>query len=201
MDKLYSEFNNKHQLHALDQNIDVKRFETDAVYRHETILGLSDSLDTFKLACSLAKFYSLDLWDVYMSLTRNLFLEHAAGSSSITLTELETHLKPLSPLLHRKLDRFAAIMRDQVLVTISGADLDTLAVYFTVLNDPQSQCHVKLIGKLKSADFNLAGFDYKVTQALDFRKIEKMRSFGQRFTYSFLYSFLAKSKLNIEKKN
>lgn len=160
IDKLYAEFNNQRQLYELNQNIDVRRFESDQVYRTETILGLSDSLDTFRLACSLAKFYSLDLWDVYMSFARNLFLEHA--QLGIGLDDLETHLKPLVGVLHRKLDRFATIMHDDVFTTIDGRDLDKLATYFTILNDASSQAHVKLIRKLKSVDFT-NGFDYKVS--------------------------------------
>lgn len=94
-----------------------------------------------------------------MSFTRNLFLEHEI--LGVALDEVETHLKPLSSVLHRKFDRFAAIMNDDVLSTINGCDLDKLATYFTILNDSNSQAHVKLIKKLKSVDF-ANGINYKV---------------------------------------
>jgi hypothetical protein len=138
----------------------VKRFESDTVYRNETILGLSDSPDTFKLACSLAKFYSLDLWEVYMSFTRNLFLDYE--QLGLSLDDVQTHVKPLLSVLNRKFERFSAIMKEEILEKINGRDLDRLIAYYTILNDKDSQVHVKLLNKIKSVDFT-EGFDYKVT--------------------------------------
>lgn len=139
------------------------------MYRNETILGLSDSLDTFKLACSLAKFYGLDLWEVYVSFARNLLFEYE--QLGLTLQDVETHIKPLLSVLHRRFDRFSSMMRDDILSKIEGGDLDKLTTYFTLLNDPDSQAHIKLLRKLKSVDF-AGGFDYKLFMEKPLEAIE-----------------------------
>lgn len=158
IEKLYSEFNHKTQLQNLNQNIDLNRFEIDTTYRNETILGLSDDLHTFKLACSLAKFYSVDLWEVYMSFTKNLFLDYE--HIGLSLEELESNIKPLLPVLNRKFESFSLILSENILSKIDGKNLDKLVTYYKILNDQDSQTHVKLLKKLKSADF-VSAFDYK----------------------------------------
>lgn len=159
IDKLYSEHTNKTHLQDLNQNIDLSRFESDETYRNETILGLSDSLDTFKLACSLAKFYSLDLWEVYMSFARSLLIEYE--QMGMSLDQVETHIKPLLPVLGRKFDKFSATLYADVFGKIDGRDLDKLITFYTLLNNADGQSHVKLLRKIKSVDFT-SRFDYKV---------------------------------------
>lgn len=158
-DRIYADFNHKTQLDDLNQGIDLRRFETDASYRYETILGLSIDVSTFKLACSLAKFYSLDLWEVYASYVKYLVLEH--DLVGLTLAQVDDQVKPLLPVLNQKFDQFASMMNQDIMPTIEGTNLDKLITFYTMLND---QTNVKLLKKLKSVnltDSDARGMDYK----------------------------------------
>lgn len=95
-----------------------------------------------------------------MSFTRNLFLDYE--QLGLSLDDVQTHVKPLLSVLNRKFERFSAIMNEEILEKINGRDLDRLIAYYTILNDKDSQVHVKLLNKIKSVDFT-EGFDYKVT--------------------------------------
>ena len=157
VNKLYTEFNQKNMLDELKLGIDLKRFETDPVYKRETILDLSIDLHTFQLACSLARFYEQDVWKVYMTFTEYFLIEHE--SAGVLLDGVEKKINPLLPVLKSRMSEFAANMETNVLSLIDGKDLAKQVVYYTILGTDTSMLHVKILTKLQS--LSLESLDYK----------------------------------------
>ena len=129
MNKTYTAYKQSKALEELNAGIDLKRFELDEVYKNDTIIGLSMDVGTFELACSLAKFYSFDLWKVYMT-----FSEYMMGENeSCTLEEIQAKLTPLVDTLQVREEMFLAAMGSNVLPLIDGKDLDKLNLYYSLL--------------------------------------------------------------------
>ena len=141
----------------LNAGIDLKRFETDQSYKHDTIMGLCLDVKTFDLACSLARFYSFDVWKVYMSFTEYLLTE----VTDMDLIEIDKKLQPLLSILRTKPDLFKSSMFDNVYTLIDGLDLDKLIIFYSLLDgvDQDAITHVKILKKLKTLSLN--GLDYK----------------------------------------
>ena len=157
VNKLYTEFNQNNTLKNLELGIDLKRFETDETYKHETILGLSMDVSTFQLACSLAKFYSFDTWKIYMSFTEYLIPEHE--SAGVPFAKIESKIAPLLPVLKSRMAEFKKNMVNNVLPFINGNDIDKLILFYGFIDDEESQNHAKCLKKLKS--INLHDLNYK----------------------------------------
>ena len=157
INKLYTEYNQNNSLKELNAGIDLKRFETDQSYKHDTIMGLCLDVKTFDLACSLARFYSFDIWKVYMSFTEYLLTE----VSDMDLTEIDKKLQPLLSILKTKPDQFKSSMFDNVYTLIDGLDLDKLVLFYSLLDgvDQDAITHVKILKKIKTLSLN--GLDYK----------------------------------------
>ncbi|CAF1011878.1 unnamed protein product, partial [Brachionus calyciflorus] len=167
INKQFTEFDHHNQLEHLNAGIDLDRFERDEIYKEETILGLSMDLNRFKLACSLAKFYSVDLWKVYLSFTEYLLCD----STDLTLDQIETNLKPLTHVLAQRMDEYKKSMNERVYDFIDGKQLDKLILFYELLGDNESEVHVKNLKKLKSADLG-PDFDYKEMLKRPFEIIE-----------------------------
>ena len=148
LNRSYIEYNQNSELDRLDMGIDLKRFDTDQKYKHETILGLSMDLKTFSLACSLAKFYEFDLWTVYMSFTEYLFTDEA--NADLELTRIEELIRPLMPVLKQKRDEYESAMFKSVFSYIDGSDLEKMSLFYKLLENDKSDVHLRIIKKLKS---------------------------------------------------
>lgn len=131
INKAYTEYKQNNALEELNAGIDLKRFESDESYKNDTIIGLSMDLKTFELACSLAKFYSFDIWIVYMTFTEYMLTENETA----TLEEIEAKLNPLVDTLKIKNDEFLKVMNKNVLPIIDGKDLDKLTIYYNLLGN------------------------------------------------------------------
>ncbi|KAG8445663.1 hypothetical protein GDO86_010442 [Hymenochirus boettgeri] len=154
-------------LHGLGRGVDVQRFATDAQYKTETILGLTETLEesVYSIALSLAQRYQVPLWEVYMT-----HLEYLFSDSGLSTAEIEGRAQTLGLLdtLKTNPGSFYEHMTKYVYPTIEGKDLQRLLYYFTLLENcacsqfvkhaikPDS--HIKLIKKLKAV---ASGLDYK----------------------------------------
>jgi hypothetical protein len=163
LNRAYIEFNQTSELQRLEMGIDLKRFETDQQYKHETILGLSEDIATFGLAVSLAKFYEFDLWMVYMSFTKYLLTDEQ--NEEMSLDKIEEHVKPLLSVLRQKSEEYDSVMFKKIYRCIEGTDLNKLSTFYTLLSNNESELHVKTIKKLKS--LNLAD----ETQKIDYKNL------------------------------
>ncbi|XP_014882775.1 neuroblastoma-amplified sequence-like, partial [Poecilia latipinna] len=72
-----TDFTQAQVLQGLGRGVDVQRFSSDLEYKKNTILGLTETLDdsVYRIALSLAKRYSVPLWEVYMTHLEFLFTE------------------------------------------------------------------------------------------------------------------------------
>lgn len=192
INRSFTEFKQNRKLKELNAGIDLKRFETDQIYKQDTILGLSMDIKTFELSCSLAKFYAFDLWMVYMSFTEYLF---EISPSKIGLNELENKVKPLLPLLISRRDEFTRNMINSVLPLIDGKDLNTMIVFYELLMDDTSDFNVKIIKKLKAID--LGSIDYKKLLS---HPLETIEVYLDDSNQQFFAKLLPKLPTNFENK-
>jgi neuroblastoma-amplified sequence len=190
---LYTEFNQNNTLEQLKLGIDLKRFETDQQYKSETILGLSMDIKTFQLACSLARFYSLDIWKVYMSFTEYILIEHE--SVGIDLESVEKKISPLLSVLKSKKNEFESIMDKNVLPLIDGKELQKLLVFYSLLGDEFGNLHVKTLKKLIS--LNLESLNYKKLLENPLECIDEYLDDGNLKVFEKLLPKLPVKNLNI----
>ncbi|RNA26743.1 neuroblastoma-amplified sequence, partial [Brachionus plicatilis] len=167
INRKFTQYDHHNQMEHLNAGIDLDRFETDQTYKEETILGLSMDYRQFKLACSLAKFYSVDLWKVYMAFTEYMLCD----VTDLDLDKIEADLKPLTGLLTQRMEEYKENMSQRVYEFLDGKNLDKLAIFYSLLSDPESDVHVKNIKKLKSIQIG-ANFDYKEMLKKPFEVIE-----------------------------
>ena len=167
INRRFTEYDHHNQMEHLNAGIDLKRFETDQIYKEETILGLSMDYNQFKLACSLAKFYSVDLWKVYMAFTEYMLCD----VTDLDLDQIQTDLKPLTGLLTQRNEDYKENMNKRVYEFLDGKNLDKLILYYSLLNDSESDLHVKNLKKLKSVHIS-PNFDYKEMLKRPFEVIE-----------------------------
>lgn len=124
-------------LQELNAGIDLGRFEADAAYKEDTILGLSMAVETFELACSLAKFYAFDVWHVYMAFGEHLLTECDTDTGAgYSLDEIRAKLAPFVDTLRARGQPFLDTMQINILPMIAGTDLDKLSLYFNLLGEP-----------------------------------------------------------------
>uniref|UniRef100_A0A7N8WRD2 NBAS subunit of NRZ tethering complex n=1 Tax=Mastacembelus armatus TaxID=205130 RepID=A0A7N8WRD2_9TELE len=163
--KIY--FTQAQVLQGLGRGVDVQRFSSDSNYKKETILGLTETLDdsVYRIALSLAKRYSVPLWEVYMTHLEFLFTD-----SSLSTKEIESRSESLGlfDILKHNPQAFYSHMTKYVLPTVEGTDMARLLYYYTLLDaagcEPyvtttiKPDSHVKLLKKLRAV---ASGLDYR----------------------------------------
>uniref|UniRef100_A0A3P9LQ30 NBAS subunit of NRZ tethering complex n=1 Tax=Oryzias latipes TaxID=8090 RepID=A0A3P9LQ30_ORYLA len=153
-----TDFTQAQVLQGLGRGVDVNRFSCDSDYKKATILGLTETLDdsVYRIALSLAKRYSISLWEVYMTHLEFLFTD-----SSLSTKEIEARSDSLRLFETLKSDpeAFHTHMTKYVFPTVEGTDLGRLLYYYTLLDtagcEPyvlatiKPNSHVKLLKKLR----------------------------------------------------
>uniref|UniRef100_A0A8D3E6X3 NBAS subunit of NRZ tethering complex n=1 Tax=Scophthalmus maximus TaxID=52904 RepID=A0A8D3E6X3_SCOMX len=164
-----TDFTQAQVLQGLGRGVDVQRFSSDCDYKKETILGLTETLDdgVYRIALSLAKRYSVPLWEVYMTHLEFLFTDSGLSTKDI---ESRSDSLRLFDTLKINPQAFYSHMTKYVLPTVEGTDLGRLLYYYTLLNaagcEPhvtttiKPDSHVKLLKKLRA-----------VANGLDYRKL------------------------------
>ncbi|XP_069014456.1 NBAS subunit of NRZ tethering complex [Embiotoca jacksoni] len=154
-----TDFTQAQVLQGLGRGVDVKRFSSDSDYKKETILGLTETLEdgVYRIALSLAKRYSVPLWEVYMTHLEFLFTD-----SGLSTKDIETRNESLGlfETLKSNPQAFYGHMTKYVLPTVEGTDLGRLLYYYTLLDaagcEPyvtttiKPDSHVKLLKKLRA---------------------------------------------------
>ncbi|KAM9782609.1 NBAS subunit of NRZ tethering complex [Neosynchiropus ocellatus] len=171
--KVYNErltdFTQAQVLQGLGRGVDVQRFSSDSDYKKETILGLTETLDdsVYKISVSLAKRYSVPLWEVYMTHLEFLFTD-----SGLSTKDIEARSVSLGLFDTLKIDpqSFYSHMNKYVLPSVAGTDLNRLLYYYTLLDGAgcelhvpatiKPETHVKLLKKLRA-----------VANGLNYRKL------------------------------
>lgn len=169
--RLYNErltdFTQAQVLQGLGRGVDVQRFSSDPDYKKETILGLTETLDdsVYKIALSLAKRYSVPLWEVCMTHLEFLFTDSGLSTKEI---ESRSDFLGLFETLKRDPQAFYTHMTKYVLPTVEGSDQARLLYYYTLLDaagcEPfvtaaiKPESHVKLLKKLRAV---AAGLNYR----------------------------------------
>uniref|UniRef100_G3PAX7 NBAS subunit of NRZ tethering complex n=1 Tax=Gasterosteus aculeatus aculeatus TaxID=481459 RepID=G3PAX7_GASAC len=163
------DFTQAQVLQGLGRGVDVQRFSSDADYKKETILGLSETLEeeVYRIALSLAKRYSVPLWEVYMTHLEFLFTDSGLSTDAI---ESRSKSLGLFDTLKRDPEAFYGHMTKYVLPTVEGSDQGRLLYYYTLLEaagcEPyvtttiKPDSHVKLLKKLRT-----------VANGLNYRKL------------------------------
>uniref|UniRef100_A0A671WBN1 NBAS subunit of NRZ tethering complex n=1 Tax=Sparus aurata TaxID=8175 RepID=A0A671WBN1_SPAAU len=156
-----TDFTQAQVLQGLGRGVDVQRFSSDSDYKKETILGLTETLDdgVYKIALSLAKRYSVPLWEVYMTHLEFLFTDSGYNLSTKDI-ESRSESLGLFDTLKCNPQAFYRHMTKYVLPTVEGTDQARLLYYYTLLDaagcEPfvttiiKPESHVKLLKKLRA---------------------------------------------------
>ncbi|CAL9692306.1 unnamed protein product [Knipowitschia caucasica] len=161
------DFTQAQVLQGLGRGVDVSRFSSDADYKKETILGLTETLDdgVYKIAMSLAKRYSVPLWEVYMTHFEFLFTDSGLSTKDI---ESRSDFLGLFETLKNDPEAFHSHMNKYVLPSVEASDMGRLLYYYTLLDAAgchpyvsttiKPDSHVKLLKKLRAV---ASGLDYR----------------------------------------
>ncbi|KAM8832299.1 NBAS subunit of NRZ tethering complex isoform 1-T1 [Spinachia spinachia] len=161
------DFTQAQVLQGLGRGVDVQRFSSDADYKKETILGLSETLeeDVYRIALTLAKRYSVPLREVYMTHLEFLFTDSGLSTNDI---ESRSESLGLFDTLKHDPEAFYGHMTKYVLPTVEGSDQGRLLYYYTLLEaagcEPyvttiiKPDSHVKLLKKLRTV---ASGLNYR----------------------------------------
>ncbi|KAM7368017.1 hypothetical protein PAMP_014272 [Pampus punctatissimus] len=164
-----TDFTQAQVLQGLGRGVDVQRFSSDSDYKKETILGLTETLDdsVYRISVSLAKRYSVPLWEVYMTHLEFLFTDSGLSTKDI---ESRSEFLSLFDTLKCNPQAFCSHMNKYVLPSVEGTDLGRLLYYYTLLDaagcEPyvttiiKPDSHVKLLKKLRA-----------VANGLNYRKL------------------------------
>ncbi|XP_035535019.1 neuroblastoma-amplified sequence [Morone saxatilis] len=164
-----TDFTQAQVLQGLGRGVDVQRFSSDSNYKKETILGLTETLDdgVYRIALSLAKRYSVPLWEVYMTHLEFLFTDSGLSTKDI---ESRSESLGLFDTLKCNPQAFYSHMTKYVLPSVEGTDQGRLLYYYTLLDaagcEPhvttiiKPDSHVKLLKKLRA-----------VANGLNYRKL------------------------------
>uniref|UniRef100_A0A8C4NHH4 NBAS subunit of NRZ tethering complex n=1 Tax=Dicentrarchus labrax TaxID=13489 RepID=A0A8C4NHH4_DICLA len=164
-----TDFTQAQVLQGLGRGVDVQRFSSDSDYKKETILGLTETLDdgVYRIALSLAKRYSVPLWEVYMTHLEFLFTDSGLSTKDI---ESRSELLGLFDTLKCNPQAFYSHMTKYVLPSVEGTDQGRLLYYYSLLDaagcEPyvttiiKPDSHVKLLKKLRA-----------VANGLNYRKL------------------------------
>uniref|UniRef100_A0A673CVY3 NBAS subunit of NRZ tethering complex n=1 Tax=Sphaeramia orbicularis TaxID=375764 RepID=A0A673CVY3_9TELE len=162
-----TDFTQAQVLQGLGRGVDIQRFSSDPDYKKETILGLTETLDdgVYRIALSLAKRYSVPLWEVYMTHLEFLFTDSGLSTKDI---ESRSQSLGLFDTLKCNPQAFYSHMTKYVLPSVEGTDMDRLLYYYTLLDaagcEPfvstiiKPDSHVKLLKKLRAVAI---GLDYR----------------------------------------
>nr|XP_061784995.1 NBAS subunit of NRZ tethering complex-like isoform X2 [Nerophis lumbriciformis] len=155
-----TDFTQAQVLQGLGRGVDVQRFSSDLDYKKETILGLAETLDdsVYGISMSLAKRYSVPLWEVHMTHLEFLFTD-----SGLSTKDLESRSESLGlfQTLKSNPQAFYSHMNKYVLPSVEGSDLSRLLYYYTLLDAAgceafmagaaiKPESHVKLLKKLRA---------------------------------------------------
>uniref|UniRef100_A0A8C4GW67 NBAS subunit of NRZ tethering complex n=1 Tax=Dicentrarchus labrax TaxID=13489 RepID=A0A8C4GW67_DICLA len=166
-----TDFTQAQVLQGLGRGVDVQRFSSDSDYKKETILGLTETLDdgVYRIALSLAKRYSVPLWEVYMTHLEFLFTDSGYILSTKDI-ESRSELLGLFDTLKCNPQAFYSHMTKYVLPSVEGTDQGRLLYYYSLLDaagcEPyvttiiKPDSHVKLLKKLRA-----------VANGLNYRKL------------------------------
>ncbi|XP_033846650.1 NBAS subunit of NRZ tethering complex [Periophthalmus magnuspinnatus] len=161
------DFTQAQVLQGLGRGVDVPRFSSDADYKKETILGLTETLDdgVYKIALSLAKRYSVPLWEVYMTHLEFLFTDSGLSTKDI---ESRSDSLGLFETLKSDPEAFHSHMNKYVLPSVEASDMGRLLYYYTLLDAAgchpyvstaiKPDTHVKLLKKLRAV---ASGLNYR----------------------------------------
>ncbi|XP_072297684.1 NBAS subunit of NRZ tethering complex [Eucyclogobius newberryi] len=161
------DFTQAQVLQGLGRGVDVSRFSSDADYKKETILGLTETLDdgVYKIALSLAKRYSVPQWEVYMTHLEFLFTDSGLSTKDI---ESCNDSRGLFDTLKSDPEAFHSHMNKYVLPSVDAKDMGRLLYYYTLLDAAgchpyvstaiKPDSHVKLLKKLRAV---ASGLDYR----------------------------------------
>ena len=164
MNKFYTVYCQTEALKTLNLGIDLHRFDADATYRDQTIMGLTDETATFELTCSLARFYGLDLWRVYL----NYVDAQMQNERNETCAQLTTQFAPLLPLLTSRMDAFKEHMFENVWPLVAGTELDKLALYYSLFaGDAHSEAHAKALQKIQELELGTQPPSLDYTELLE----------------------------------
>ncbi|XP_062293103.1 NBAS subunit of NRZ tethering complex isoform X1 [Scomber scombrus] len=164
-----TDFTQAQVLQGLGRGVDVQRFSSDSDYKKETILGLTETLDdnVYRISVSLAKRYSVPLWEVYMTHLEFLFTDSGLSTKDI---ESRSESLGLFDTLKCNPQAFNSHMNKYVLPSVEGTDLGRLLYYYTLLEAAgcehyitttiKPDSHVKLLKKLQA-----------VAKGLNYRKL------------------------------
>ncbi|XP_054617752.1 NBAS subunit of NRZ tethering complex isoform X3 [Dunckerocampus dactyliophorus] len=155
-----TDFTQAQVLQGLGRGVDVQRFSSDPDYKKETILGLAETLDhsVYSISLSLAKRYSVSLWEVHMTHLEFLFTDSGLSTKDI---ESRSESLGLFQTLKSNPQAFSSHMSKYVLPSVEGSDLGRLLYYYTLLDaagcEPyvvgaaiKPESHVKLLKKLRA---------------------------------------------------
>ncbi|XP_033932353.1 NBAS subunit of NRZ tethering complex isoform X2 [Pseudochaenichthys georgianus] len=136
-----TDFTQAQVLQGLGRGVDVQRFSSDCDYKKETILGLTETLedDVYRISLSLAKRYSVPLWEIYMTHLEFLFTDSGLSTKDI---ESRSESLCLFDTLKINPEAFYSHMTKYVLPTVEGRDLGRLLYYYTLLNSAGCEPHV-----------------------------------------------------------
>ncbi|GFR05331.1 neuroblastoma-amplified sequence [Trichonephila clavata] len=171
-DKMLYDFVQAEILHSIGGGVDATRFANDDVYKKDTILGISMTLDDniFQTALSLAHHYSVPSWDLYMTHLEYLFSESSVSAAVIT-ERIEKFKLSGNLLKHKK--AFETRLKDYIYPGISGKDHEKLLICLSLLGDcgdyedslkVKPSVHKKLLSKFKASIKNI---DYKKIMSPD----------------------------------
>ncbi|KAM9840516.1 NBAS subunit of NRZ tethering complex [Aulostomus maculatus] len=154
-----TDFTQAQVLQGLGRGVDVQRFSSDSDYKKETILGLTETLDdsVYRISVSLAKRYSVPLWEVYMTHLEFLFTDSGLSTKDI---ESRSESLGLFDTLRKDPQAFYSHMNKYVLPSVEGTDMGRLLYYYTLLDaagcEPyittaiKPDSHIKLLKKLRA---------------------------------------------------
>ena len=182
IDNLYTESMQLNELNDLQKGIDINRFKNETTYKKETINGLAMDINTFDLACNLAKLNGLNLWDIYIVFIEYLFTEYDDGDES-KLKIIEDYSNKLKPELLKDKDNLNKRVNLSILPSIDGKNIDKLILFYNLVseNEDLNELHVKLLKKIKQVNFE-EKLNYK--QLLD-KPLETLNSAMNESTLQF----------------
>ena len=153
VDNLCIEYIQLTELNNLNKGINISRFKNETAYRNDTINGLAMDINTFELACNLAKLNGLCLWDIYISFVEYLFNEYDDGEET-KLKLIEEFIIKLKPELIK--DKNKLVERVSKSITIDGQNIEKLILYYSLLaeNDDLFEINLKLLKKIKQINFD-----------------------------------------------
>ena len=150
VDNLYTENIQLNELNSLNKGINIDRFKNENDYKKDTIQGLAMDVNTFDLACNLAKLNGLCLWDIYISFIEFLFNDYEDEEKLKLIEEYITKLKP--DLVK---DKAKLVERVTKSIIVDGTNIEKLILFYSLLAEHEDlfEVNFKLLKKIKPINF------------------------------------------------